>query len=201
MIGKAQQVEELESKYNTKVDKVWPEYGRSQNRVKDLEQELQALKEQTAKQPAEQAGELDEGSIAKAREQLKKLGVVLEDQFPDLMAKNFRPSYEQERAAEKLLDKGQELEKEIDGSDGRPKFVLQDVLEYMAETGHKDLMKAYKDKYDSELDKWKAEQLKKERGQPFVTQDSGFTPDRQPSPIKPTSDNIYQLVAEELGNY
>lgn len=201
MVSRAEQIAELENKYNTKVDKVWPEYGKSQNKLKQLEQELEELRSKATQQPEPMEGGLDEASIAQAREQAKKIGIVTEDQFGEYMAKSFRQFYTQERSAEKLIEQGQALEKQIDGSDGRPKFDLENILEYMAETGHKDLMKAYKDKYDSELDKWKEEQIKREKGNPFVTQESSFRADRSPSPIKPTEDNIYQLVAEEIGNY
>jgi len=199
MISRAQQVDELEKKYNTKVDNVWPEYGRSQNRNKELEAELEALKAQ-ASQP-KPVGELDEASIAEAREQAKKLGIVTEDVFAEFMNKNFKQLYTQERQAERMIDDGKQFEKEIDGKDGRPKFVLEDILEFMVETGRKDLMGAYKEKYEKELDVWRLEQLKKDKGQPFITQDVNLNPDKQPSPIKPSDENIYKLVEEGLGNY
>lgn len=197
MVSKAQQVEELEGRYNTKLDRVWPEYGKSQNELKSLKEELEQLRNQSQQQPIREEGDLSEEQVRIAQEQARKIGILTQSDFDKMMNEKFKTYYNQERFAEKLIEDGHRLESEINGSDGRPKFVLEEVLEYMAETGHKDLMKAYKDKYDSQIEDWKAQQLKNARPQPFSTQDSTFS-NREPSPIKPTKANIYDLVDEGL---
>lgn len=197
MVSKAQQVEELEGKYNTKLDRVWPEYGKSQNELKSLKEELEQLRIQAQQPPVREEGDLSEEQIRIAQEQARKIGILTQSDFDKMMEQKFESYYSKQRFAEKLIEDGHRYESEINGSDGRPKFVLEEVLEYMAETGHKDLMKAYKDKYDSQIEDWKAQQLKNARPQPFSTQDSTFS-NREPSPIKPTKANIYDLVDEGL---
>src|SRR3990167_2238962 len=135
MVTRAQEVERLESQYNTKLDRVWPEYGKSQNRLKELEEELEDLKMKAANQPQPEV--LPEEQIRQARDAAKRIGLVTDDEFLNTMSKNFKSLYQQERQAERLIDEGQRFEKEINGSDGRPKFVLEDILEHMVETGHK----------------------------------------------------------------
>lgn len=201
MISKAQQVDEMESKYNTKFDRVWPEYGKSQSRLKELETELEELRTKAAK--PQEPTDLSEEDVQKAREQAKRLGIVTEDQFGEYMSKQFRQYYEQERSAERIIEQGQKLEGELDGQDGRPKFVLTDVLEYMRDNqlpASYGLDRAYRDKYEKELDAWKIEQFKRHRAEPFVTQEARAG-SKQPDPIKPTESNIYDLVKEGLGDY
>jgi hypothetical protein len=192
-LKRAKEVEELEKKYNTKVDKVWPEYGKSQSRLKEMEEELASLKTQATQQPSEYSPD----QVAQAREAAKKIGLITDDAFADTLAKHFRDLYRQEREAEKILDKGKELETKIDGSDGRPKFVLEDVLNHMAETGIKDLEKAYKDRYENELDQWKTKQLNRQKLS-FVSDDSPTITNREPEPVKITDDNIDNLVMQGL---
>lgn len=202
MVSKAQQVDEMESKYNTKFDRVWPEYGKSQSRLRELETELETLRTQATK--PQEPSEYSEEDIQKAREQAKRIGIVTEDQFSDHLSKQFRQYYEQERSAERIIEQGQRLEGELDGSDGRPKFVLSDVLEYMRDNqlpATYGLDRAYRDKFEGQLDSWKIEQFKKQKAEPFVTQEPRGAGGRQPDPIKPTESNIYDLVKEGLGDY
>mgnify|MGYP001600885643 CR=1 FL=1 len=59
-----------------------------------------------------------------------------------------------QRAGEKILEGAEKLQSEIDGKDGRPAFEIEDVLGHMRETGIRDPYKAYKDKYETELQKY-----------------------------------------------
>lgn len=43
LVGVAEKVNSLESQYNTKLDKVWPEFGRSQNELKSVKEQLDKL--------------------------------------------------------------------------------------------------------------------------------------------------------------
>jgi hypothetical protein len=193
-LKRAKEIDELEKKYNTKVDKVWPEYGKSQNRLKEMEAELEQLRGQ-ATQP--QQTEYSPDQISQAREAAKKIGLVTDDAFVENLSKHFRNLYRQEREAEKLLETGTDLQAKIDGSDGRPKFVLEEILEHMSETGIKDLEKAYKDKYENELDQWKTKQLNRQK-LTFVSNDNATVTNREPEAIKITEDNIESLIREGL---
>jgi len=187
---------EAEEKYNTSIDKVWPEYSRKSNELKEWETKYKEL-EESQKKPA--LPENEQQAIEEARTAARKLGIVLNDELTDKVVtkEDFRKYYVQERAAEKLLEEADKLETDIDGSDGRPKFNKIEVLEYMQNTGHKKLMDAYEAKYKSQTDEWRANQILKAKGKGIMTQEVGER--KQPPNVRPTSANLDELMKEALG--
>lgn len=188
---------EAEEKFNTSLDKVWPDYSRKSNQLKEYETELtelRKLKEQQAELPQD-----EQQAIEEARKAAKKLGIVLEDDLKNQVVtkEDFRQFYIQERAAERLLEEADKLEKEINGKDGRPKFNKLEVLEFMKETGHKNLMDAYEAKYKQETDEWRANQILKAKGRGIMTQE-GMGEDKKPSDVKITSQNLDEMMREAL---
>lgn len=195
LVGLGRLAEEAEKKYNTKIDKVWPEYGRTKQREKELENEIEKLRN-----PQPKVAESEADAIKEAKDAARKLGIVIDEDFDSRLQKSFRTYYQQERAAEKLLEDAKDMESEIDGKDGRPAFKTQEVLEFMAENGINNLETAYKVKYEKELDSWKESQLGKAKrsGMTTTIQGSGAGVSKQPSNVKITRDNLSQLVSEAL---
>lgn len=191
-VGLGKLAEEAETKYNTKIDKVWPEYTRSQQELK----ELRKLKEERETHKAPEIPEDEQ--LRQAREAARKVGIVTEDAFGDMLGKSFRQFYVQERAAEKLLEEADSLESKYNGSDGRPKFSSQEILEHMRETGIRNPEKAYKDKYEAELDAWKESQLREAKKPGLVTRSTTVAGGKQPPAVKITSDNLDDLVKQGL---
>lgn len=190
-VGLADKVSQLESKYNTKLDSVWPEYGRSQNKVKELEGKIAEMTTQK-----KETGEIDPTTAKEAIEAAKKLGILTKED--GVMTKaEFAQMYAQQRETDNLLSTLSSHEKEINGTDGRPKFDKVDVLEYMRDNGIKDPMKAYKLKYEQQLDQWKTTEIgrAKSKGMYTTTQAHG---NKQPADVKPNKDNLNDLVAEAL---
>jgi len=194
LVGLGSQAKEAETKYNTKLSKVWPEYGRSQTKVKELEAQLEELKNKPVEQ---QQSDLTPESISQAREAAKKIGIVTEDRFDDYLDKRFRGRYLQERAAEKLLEDCEELEGQIDGKDGRPAFNKEEILNHMMETGIKNPEKAYKDKYENDIDSWKEKQFGAMRKPGFTTQTES-TGMKLPEVKTITDKNLRSALEEEL---
>lgn len=192
LVGLGESYREIETKYNTKLDRVWPEFGKSQNRVKELEAELERMK-QVQSAPKD----LDDNAIREAKEAAKKIGLVTDEQFADFMSKNFRQFYQQERAAERLIDDCKDFEGEYDGKDGRPAFKTEEILNYMNETGIKNPELAYKTKYETQLDAWKSSELSKAKkpGLTTVTESEGI---KMPKGVKVTRDNLQDLIREQL---
>lgn len=193
LVGLGRIAEEAESKYNTKIDKVWPDYGKTKN-------ELRELREQKARweqQQTQQAAIPEDEAIKQAREAAQKVGLITKDDFNNVLGQSFRQYYMQERAAEKLLDEATSLEGKYDGSNGLPKFDKEEILNYMFETGIKSPERAYKDKYETQYDQWKESELLKARrpGLRTMTQTSSG---KFPANTKPTKENLNQLVAESL---
>ena len=72
------------------------------------------------------------------------------------------------------------LEAEYDGSDGRPKFILKDVLEHGQKEQIFNPLRAYKDLHEDALDEWKLKQtLEKKRPSTF-SERRGGTGGKQP---------------------
>jgi hypothetical protein len=189
---------EAEEKFNTSLDKVWPDYSRKSNQLKEYESELTELRK--LKEEKEALPQDEQQAIEEARKAAKKLGIVLEDDLKNQVVtkEDFRQFYIQERAAERLLEEADKLEKEINGKDGRPKFNKMEILEYMKDTGHKNLMDAYEAKYKSETDEWRANQILKAKGRGIMTQE-GMGEDKKPSDVKITSQNLDEMMKEALG--
>ncbi len=182
---------EAEEKFNTKIDKVWPEYNKATQELKKIREEREAEERHQLDQK-KQSGEVlsEQDQIKVAREQAKKLGLVTADDFDNY--------YVQRREAEKLLDSCQGLEKEITGKDGRPVFKTQEILKYMDETGIRDPNKAYRIKYEPEIERWREEQLSKARGRGLVTEESSSAGSKQAPEVKITRSNFDAMMKEAL---
>lgn len=194
LVGLGKLAQEADTKYNTKIDKVWPEFTKKSQRLTELEKEVETLRaSQAPKLP-----ENEEQAIKEAKEAARKLGIVTSDDFDEYLDKKFTQRYQTERQAERLLDEGMKFEKDIDGSDGRPKFVLTDVLEYMRDNmgGQGNLETAYKLMHETQLDTWREQQLNKSKRQGMTTATIPGGSIKEPSSVKVTNDNLDQLVAE-----
>jgi hypothetical protein len=188
-IAKGKKVDEYQKKYNTDFDKAWSSYGKTTQENKALKEQLEQLQSQTQQRQSTQVGELSDEQIAQAREQAKKIGIVTQGDLDSW--------YQSRRSAEKLLEECKGYEGEIKGDDGRPKFDSEEILNHMAETGIKNPLKAYKDKYETELDAWKQSELNKEKGSSLPTLTT-TTSVRQPKSPTVTKDNIGQLIREQI---
>lgn len=196
LVGLGKLAVESETKFNTKVDKIWPEYTKKSQKLAELEKEIEGYRAEQANKA--KLPENEEQAIREAKEAAKKLGIVTDDAFEDRMGKVFTRYYQQERQAERLVEQGQDLEKKIDGSDGRPAFVLTDVLEYMRDNmgGQGNLDTAYKLMHEDALDKWRETELGKSRKQGMTTATIPGGSIKTPPQVKVTDDNLDSLVAE-----
>jgi hypothetical protein len=179
---------EAEEKFNTKIDRVYPEYSKSRNEVKELKEQLEEFKRGNA-EPLMQDG--NEEQIQQAKEAAKRLGLMTADEFDQL--------YAERRASEKLLETVEGLESTYNGADGRPKFNKLEVLEYMRDNGINDPELAYKVKYEKELDSWKENRLTGAKKSNVVTTTQSSAGSKQPNEVRPTADNLDALVRESLG--
>lgn len=175
------------------LDRFVSEFGRKSQEIGTYKKELEELRAKIEDQKADSpTGELNEFQKEAAKKQISSL---LGGE-PVTMA-SLDQWYVSRRAAEKLLEDCNSQEAKIDGSDGRPKFKTSEILQHMTETGIKVPLKAYKDKYEKELDAWKEKELAKEKGTPSFTSERRVD-NKEPSQVKPNKDNLSKLVAESL---
>ncbi len=195
LVGLGKLGREMEEKYNTKIDRVWPEYTKTTQELKALKEEKEKLESERLNQKANTGEQLtDEEITRQAREQARKIGLALSE---DVETKVTQKVMEVLQARE-LLDTCKDFEGEINGKDGRPAFKTQEVLKHMDETGIKNPEKAYKDLYEKEIDAWKEQQIKKAKPGGLVTEEAAPNSNKQPSEIRPTRDNLDQLVRDAL---
>lgn len=183
---------EVEERYNTKLDRVYPAFTKTTQELKELKEKL----EQQAVPPTPVDVD-EEVAIKQAREAAKRVGLVTSDDIADLVKKELPNYYKQQRESEKILDEVNKLEGKINGSDGRPAFKAVDMLEFMRDSGISNAETAYKVRYEKELDGWKEKQLSRAKKGDLFTNDRATTPS-QPTEPRPNKDNLEQMIKEAL---
>lgn len=204
----AKSVRENEQKYGITYDKLWPEYGKRGESLKTYESELsQARQELETFRNKKDAGVetiADEHQAQQARETLRKLGFTAKEDLDKegyIKKTDLDSWYEQrreaERATEKILSEVDKLEKEIDGTDGRPAFNKRAVLAYMQAYQMPDPKKAYEDMHEAYLKTWQDQQVKAQTKPGLKTLKS--TPgNKQPADVKVNKDNFDDILRERL---
>lgn len=188
LVGLGKMAREAEEKYNTPMDRVYPEYTKSRQQIKEMEAKLEAKVT---------TGEISQDEAGQALKAAEQIGLVTKDTFKNALKENFYEMYAEQRAADKLLETTSTMEKEFNGKDGRPKFRQREMLEYMRDTGINNPKLAYKAKYEKQIDAWKEKQLGSS-GSRAETISSSTAGSKQPSPVSITNDNIDDLMREAL---
>lgn len=188
--------QETESKLNTSLDKVYPEYTRLSQEKKDWEKERAdkdaKIAELSKPKEPEQPADPD---VTKIRTAARQVGLVDEDLLNEKgyvrkedLDKYFSEKQTQQKLVENVLTKAKELETQIDGSDGRVPFDSDAVLAYASAYNIDDLEQAY-DKMNAKGNaKWKEAQIAKEE-KPGLTTLKG-TGKKEPERQKITDDNL-----------
>ena len=203
LVADGQFKREVETKQNTKLDRVMGEYTKlSQDRASWEDERADYLK---LKQERDEAAarnnnntQWSEDQIAQAKREAKALGLFTKEDVEEYVSQNFPKYYVQQREADRMLERMESLQSEIDGKDGRPKFQMDEILEHIKATGIKDPLKAYKDKFEGELDAWKEEKLVGSRREGLRTQTGSSAGGKQPQEVRPTRENFGRLLKEAL---
>jgi hypothetical protein len=191
LVGLGEIGRELEEKWKTPIDRVYPEFTKSRQALSDREREIEELK---SKVPQVQSnGQLTEDQKRLALEQLENLGVG-----PKAFAEQQRSIVREELAARDLLDDANYVVTST-AEAGFPKTDPQALLNHMAETGIRSPQKAYNDMYAEELDKIKEEKLATLKPSGMVTTSSSTAGSKQPSPNQ-TPKNREELAASVLAS-
>lgn len=197
LVGLGQIAREVEQRYSTKLDRVYPEYTKSRQELKELKEQLEELKNQKP----QKVEEMDEAQIIQAQKAARQLGILTKEDIADLglMTKEQVQGFINEyRAGEKLLEQSRTLENKYDGKDGRPVYKTEDILEYMQETGIKEPETAYKIKYEEALSTWREKKTADARKSGLVTETTSTAGNKLPQNVKITRDNLDRMVSEAL---
>ena len=180
---------EAEEKYSTKIDRIWPEFTRTTQEKKELEQRLQEM--QNLK-PAAQ----EDGLTPEQKEIARKQLIELMGGEP-MTQKTFNDLYVQRRGAEKLLEDTEAVVSEM-REQGNPATNVNDLLLHMEQTGIKNPQKAYKDMFEADLDRIKEQKLRSIKPDGMSVIQGSSAGSKQPSPVKVTKDNISDLLQSTL---
>ena len=176
---------EAEEKYSTKIDRVWPEFTKSRQELAKVNTELEEWKNKPAP-VVETKGALSEEEKLVARKQLFDL---IGDE--PVKKKDFDTAVNKTVAnflAAKDLSEG------IDRAIGEVKETYgietnrDAVFDHMQETGFKVPIKAIKDMFEPQIDKWKEEQINKVKQPGFNTQAASTAGSKQPQITVPKND-------------
>jgi len=187
---------EAEEKYNTKIDKVWPEFTKKSQALKEAEEKLKSIDKPEAPQTQEPAApETDEQKVAAdILAQAEKLGIATNKGVEELVAQKVV----QHLQAKDMLDDCKKLEGELDGEDGKPKFSTEEVLKYMDESGIKNPRDAYDIKYKEEVAEWERNKLEKAKKKGVDTIEASSAGSKTPKPVKVNKGNLESLVRAGL---
>lgn len=200
MVGIAQQVKEVESKYNTKMDKVFPEYIKTTQKLKEAEEykeKYTALEAQIESQKQASSAGLTQEQIEQARKQLYDImgGKPLTDKDADAW-------YQARRSQEKLaesIDMGVSALMSDIRKDGKPEVSREELLTFMGENNIAKPDIAYKIMKEQELDEWKAGKLSSGKRSGLYTVTHSSAGGKAPAEVRPTMSNIEAMVSEALG--
>lgn len=192
LVGLGEQARELESKWNTKVDRLMPEFTKSRQEIAELRKQVEDRTAQEVQQKESQGQVLSPEEVkAEAVRQLRDLMVA-----PELQQTIKGMVAEDRQAAQLVNDTEFVIEDYAD--QGLPKTTVEDLLQHMADTGIKNPDKAYKDMFEEEYAEWKAGQINSLK-QPGLTTIEGSTAGGKNPPTEPiTKENLGRLVAEAL---
>ncbi len=182
---------EAEEKYQTKIDRVWPEFTKKSQRLKELEEKIAKREEEVAKTKLAVGQELSpEEQRRIAREEARKLGILLDEDFDRL--------YQERRQAERLIEEAEDMVLEAQEKYGI-KTTVKELLEHMAKPeSPKNVEKAFKDMFEEQIEAWKEKQLAKRKGAELVTETASTAGAKEPKKPKLTRENIREAVAEAL---
>jgi hypothetical protein len=153
-LSKPDQVQELAKDY----DRLGRQYSPLVQQVQGLQARLNQLQSnQTPQQQVTAQNITDPETL----NYLRQLGFITKEEFNQAL--------QQKEEENRLEDYLTTLETEYDGSDGKPKFNRQEVLQFCVNTGIADPEAGYKLLYEKELNEWNLKNVSKGPTPPPVT--------------------------------
>lgn len=204
LIDYGRKTKDLETKYNTKFDSVWPEYGKSREEIKRIQTELEDAKAQlTEFQTKKEEGIETPADVKAAQEAARKIGIPLKEDLDKAgyikqadLDVYFDKRKANEQAVNAVLAEADKLEKDITGTDGRPKFNKRAVMAYASAYGFSDMQAAYEDMNKDQIDAWREATIAREKGKSIKTLGHGGV--KEPARARVDDSNFQAILHEAL---
>jgi len=187
MVGLGKVASELETKWNTDINRLFPEYTKLSQEKKEW---IKQQEETPAPAVVKEEGGEDE--VQQAVSKLKELGFISRDDVDKEVSNKVMSVL----AAKELLADTEKLVKDQAGL-GNPRLSSEELLEYMQETGIKRPDLAYKAKFEKELDEIKEKKLGEIKPKGIITEDGGAG-EKVPQAKPITRHNITEALSEVL---
>lgn len=206
LIDTGRKTRDYESKYNTKLDTVWPDYTRLSQEKSAWSTEKQELQKEIEEFKAKQQAQVETPTdVRAAREAAKKLGIVLDEDAKGFMTEEKMDTWytarrEKERAEEagvkSVLAEADKIAEEVKESGSPIPFNKKAVLAYAGAYGMTDLRQAYEDMNSDQLAPWKEAQIASKKSSSLKTLSGGGK--KSPEDVKVNNDNVKDLLHEAL---
>jgi len=208
LIETGRKTREYETKYNTKLDSVWPEYTKlSQERSSWNQKEQEYQRQINEFKSKQERGVETPADVQEARNAAKKLGIVLDEDIKDKfvskddLEKWYTGRREQERTEEAQVKavyaEADRVADELKKINSPVPFNKKAVIAYAGAYGFTDLRAAYEDMFAEQLAPWKEAQLAAKKSPSLKTLQPGQK--KAPEAPRVTSDNFKDMVREVAG--
>jgi predicted flap endonuclease-1-like 5' DNA nuclease len=194
--------QDIETKLNTSLDKVYPEFTKATQRNKELETELSERNKRL--EELQKKNETPRDTL-QAKQALRGIGGVTDDYLNEQgyirkteLDEYFNQKQTQQKLIDNVLNQAGALEKEIDGSDGRVPFNQKAVLAYASQYEISDLKSAYEEMNEGGNRRWKEAEIERAARPGLTTLGPGGK--KIPADVKVTDDNFKALWDEMFPN-
>ena len=195
LVEKGRLAKEIEEKQNTDISKVYPEYTKKSQQLKELEvevTELRKLKQDQSEAIERKQANNENLTIDEVRSLAAKSGYITKENFQDYI-NNYM-------SGQKVLESVRNLEKEGNPykTDELPKVESRDLLEWMDNNNIADPTKAYKLRYEKEIDEWKEKSLQVNKPKGIYVEDSSSPGNKLPKKVEINRGNLSDFVKSAL---
>jgi len=189
LVGLGEVASELESKWNTKIDKLYPDYTKKSQELADLRKQQEIDAQAKVQQKVDMGQEL-------SPEDRKAMIIKEAEQYGLVHAGNINKFIADFEAGRELLGDIDKINAEAKET-GKPVTTREELLSFMEENGVRNPEFAYKMKFEKEIDAWKEQQKNSLKGPAFETGTGGASA-KVPVDVKVTRENLQQLVHDTL---
>ena len=199
-VESGKKLKDIETKQGQPVEKILESWGKRGERLGEWKkatgaekpEEFLKVKEAELNKPQEEVDKekVKQQIIAEAKE----VGLITKDEAVEMM----KQVYQENRSGEKMFSSVNKVLKKAE-ADGKPICTAEELLEFMANPDNpKDPEKAYKLKYEKEIDEWKVEQLNKMKKPGIVTETKTTAGGKEFTAKAPTSENLTDVLKEHF---
>ena len=191
LVGLGETANELETKWNTKIDRLYPEYTKATQDRKELEDKIKEFETKQVETKVQSGAELTEEEVKQnARAEAKKLGLISVDDVND---------YIYRALAARDLNEDIEAVIETNKVAGKPETNFEDLIGYMQTSGVRNPQDAYDLMFKNEVKEWERKQIDSIKKPGMVTEDTSTAGAKQPPQrVAITKENIQNQLDEVL---